>query len=41
MRSVDIENIIYETKQELRQLWLQLDLDKALLIWNKPVKQDQ
>ena len=29
------------TKQELRQLWLQLDMDKSLLIWGKAIKRQE
>ena len=29
------------TEQELHQLWLQLDMDKALLIWGIPINQDK
>ena len=29
------------TKDELKQLWSQLKMDQALLIWGKPVKKDK
>jgi hypothetical protein len=29
------------TKDELQQLWLQLKMDQALLIWGNPVKKDK
>ena len=29
------------TKQELRQLWLQLDMDKSLLIWGEAIEREE